>query len=763
MKIQLFLSFVFLFSGKLLFAQLGGTYTVGQATDDFPDINDAITEIQDHGTTSPVTLVVSDGQYGMLDLSYFQPLSGDSLVIRSASGNPENVRFAGANFTSADNVTLIDLGFYKTTTNGLSLFKITSCNRFFLKGCRIVDEITTQYNFDESTLSIQHSYDSTMLTRVFVDSCYISSLDGVNPVNYNFTLFEKGSYGKTYYHADTILGGWRIWSYYREFSDCHLEFDEGAGEPGNAVFDRCKLHFLGTTNNITAGRINECYFSSENDYAIYLTADTVLRCDFNSDLNVQYITFFGGNTFRKNFSTQGFFNFFYMKNVFLDKVTMTTDFTLGVNNFFTDTATISGSLYHNNFGPNSLLTLYGGGFQYQQNNFGRIDNQFYPVSGMLGNNYMASDDTTLYSAYFDPMPTFYDPEYITSTDLHIQNPALAGHGIPVTFWAQDDIDNQMRSTVRPSIGADEICISLPLRDTVLVQCGTDFVLKSCDMPGLQWKPDAIIFGPVNERKVTVDAPKLVWLEDTQGNHIDSMYLLPSLMPASGKRTFPDVHCDFPNQYAVYVPAGATLTWEPESAVSDPASNIVTIVSYNDMQVLAHVNAGVCGSWTDTLDITVDPTPTAIIMWDSLNCRDFYAHGYYRCVDSVLWDFGDGVTSTDMDLTMHTYAQTGDYLVSLTGWNEGIAVNQFFHMTVGCIGLEEVSFQSLKIYPNPAKEHLKIEVPETSYPLEYVISDQSGRILKRGKLEKDQQIGVGDFSRGLYIVSAGEMQALFIKE
>ncbi len=759
MSIRFSLFFIFFLPAFWATSQLNGTYTAGQLGDDFPDIQDAITEIQ-AGVSGPVTIVVSDGQYGALNLSNFQPLSGDSLVIRSASGNPQLVRFTGGNFMHVNNVTLQDIGFYKSVSNNLTLLKITECYILKFSGCRIEDGLTALYTPDESTVIIQHA-NETPYTRVFFDSCYISSLDGQNPQNYNYTMKEVGEMGRTYFHADTILGGWKCWSsYYRAFSDCYLVTDEGLQEPGNAFFDHCELHFNTTSGaypGLTAEIINDSEVYSQ--IPINLIFDSLMNSTFYAPIEMSHNQGADAfnNRFHERFNLSFGYSILFKDNIFYANSYLWDSPTL-VNNFFLDTLYTAGALYHNNFGPNSFLSYSGS--MIQQNNIHRFQCSV-PNVGLLGNNFSADDAETLNYAFFDSNPTFYDPEYIGTIDLHIQNPALFSQGIEVTFLAEQDIDGEIRSQ-NPSIGADEACMQLPLRDTLFLQCGTTYALKSCaSLSGLQWKPASVIGGTPAQPTVYVDALKLVWLEDALGNIVDSMYLSPTLAIGSGKRTY-EIGCGAWGYYSTYVPAGGVLTWEPESAVSDPLSNHVIITPQDDLEVIAIVDLGACGVKHDTLVFVVDQQIQAWIMMDSMICRTFYFHPYVLCYDSLLWTFSDGTSSTDPFLTFHTFPTAGVQQISLTAWNNGFSSFFSQELPMSCVGLDELDAKYFQVYPNPVNDFLNVEWMNGDASAAYFILDQSGRIIKSGRLDNYSAVDVGMLSQGLYFLSIGGRQELFVK-
>lgn len=742
------------------FSQFSGTYTAGQPGDDFPDINAGLAQIMQLGVSGPVTLLVSDGEYEELDFPAFEPLSGDSLVIRSASGNPELVRFRGGNFASLHNVTLKDIGFYKAVPDNFSLVKIFQCYRLRLSGCRIVDNLTTNYSSGESTLKIVHSYEDTVtLTRVFVDSCYISSLN-VQP--YNYTVIERGSAGHTYYHADTILGDWDCWTaYYREFTDCFFQLDTGLGDAGNVRFKRCDLNFLpnGSITDLRAGTIDSCIIHSTN--TIYLAVDSLFSSVFLAPVQMPQpqAPEILDNHFYGDFNASFSSGLLFMRNIVYSNAWL-DDGAIVINNFFLDTTYIGGYMYHNNFGPNSLLEC-SGLYPVQQNNIHRFRG-YAPNVSLLGNNFSSHDEQTLHYAFFDPIPTFYDPEYVSPTDLHIQNPALFSRGMQVTFLAQKDIDGEVRSQ-QPSIGADEACLQLPLRDTLFLECGTTYTLKSCaGLAGLHWESASVLGGTPANPTVQVDALTLVWLEDASGNIIDSMYLSPTPAMGSGKRTF-EVDCGAWGYYSTYVPSGGTLAWEPASAVSNPFASQVIITPENDMEVIAHVDMGTCGTKSDTLVFVVNQQPHASILVDSMICRTFYFHTAALCYDSLLWTFSDGTSSTDPFVGGHTFPNSEMGNVQLIVWNHGLSDTISQILPVFCVGLEELDESSFRLYPNPANDHLKVEWTDGKASASYLILDQSGRIVGKGEVHNHSAITVEALSPGLYFLSLEGKQALFLKQ
>jgi hypothetical protein len=71
---------------------------------------------------------------------------------------------------------------------------------------------------------------------------------------------------------------------------------------------------------------------------------------------------------------------------------------------------------------------------------------------------------------------------------------------------------------------------------------------------------------------------------------------------------------------------------------------------------------------------------------------------------------------------------------------------------GLVGATELKDDQLKIYPNPCKDFLIIELPQTVNRANYKIDDVNGRMMKFGVLTStDQQIPI-DFGKGMYIIT-----------
>ena len=73
---------------------------------------------------------------------------------------------------------------------------------------------------------------------------------------------------------------------------------------------------------------------------------------------------------------------------------------------------------------------------------------------------------------------------------------------------------------------------------------------------------------------------------------------------------------------------------------------------------------------------------------------------------------------------------------------------------------DIDNQQLAIYPNPAKDVLRIE--NIADNQEVTIYSINGAVLKRVVVSGDSEINISELRPGMYIVSAGNMFSKFIK-
>ncbi|MBQ8958405.1 MAG: T9SS type A sorting domain-containing protein [Bacteroidales bacterium] len=107
---------------------------------------------------------------------------------------------------------------------------------------------------------------------------------------------------------------------------------------------------------------------------------------------------------------------------------------------------------------------------------------------------------------------------------------------------------------------------------------------------------------------------------------------------------------------------------------------------------------------------------------------------------VKW--GDGVTDNRREIVV----------------NQDIVLAVFFDQT----GLEDNDLNTLSLFPNPAKEQIRIEGLEGESEIE--IYNAMGQLVKAVQLSDNEAVGIGDLSAGLYLMRInGKYKSRFVKE
>ncbi len=169
-----------------------------------------------------------------------------------------------------------------------------------------------------------------------------------------------------------------------------------------------------------------------------------------------------------------------------------------------------------------------------------------------------------------------------------------------------------------------------------------------------------------------------------------------------------------NPTAIGGTAPYLYAWSPgtslnSSTVANPMANPSSNITYN-VQVQ---DANNCSS-TSSVSVTVVSAPVAA--FSSTPTVGFGVDFFDLSTGTVtnwLWDFGDGVTSTQQNPT-HTYAAAGQYTVCLTATNNGCDDQSCTTLSV-IVGVDApLALRGLQVYPNPyrGETQLVLEMTES---------------------------------------------------
>jgi hypothetical protein len=158
-----------------------------------------------------------------------------------------------------------------------------------------------------------------------------------------------------------------------------------------------------------------------------------------------------------------------------------------------------------------------------------------------------------------------------------------------------------------------------------------------------------------------------------------------------------------------------------------------------------------------------------------------------------WDFGDGTTS-NLPFPTHNYQNPGSYTICLTltavdsslitcisTFCDSLTVDQngniiykgaivgwnFVVLNPASIGIEEDALASTKIYPNPARDILNVDLPEGLGTTEVYIFNTSGTLVNKATfMSGNNTIDVANLPSGMYILQLSSdvatKQVKFIK-
>ncbi len=160
----------------------------------------------------------------------------------------------------------------------------------------------------------------------------------------------------------------------------------------------------------------------------------------------------------------------------------------------------------------------------------------------------------------------------------------------------------------------------------------------------------------------------------------------------------------------------------------------------------------CGNDMHCTDVTVSictVTPTASFSDTGTHTIGFTYTGTTTGIDSVVWNFGDGITGTGTG-PLHTYTATGTYTVCVTAYTNCRSDSACHTVVVSTTGVTGLCLGGVQVYPNPAKDELYVTgVPQnTSYRLLNV----TGECVMMGDLKVGMNtISTNSLSAGVYIL------------
>lgn len=322
------------------------------------------------------------------------------------------------------------------------------------------------------------------------------------------------------------------------------------------------------------------------------------------------------------------------------------------------------------------------------------------------------------------------PSFFGVDDLHTCDPALASAGIAVPS-VPADFDGEVRSTLTPSIGADEFAVNpvYSLGPDIQKCANASIVLSGNPVFGATYTWNTGATTPT----LSVTTPGLYHVTVTTvcGSTTDS--ILVSSLPG-------------PVVSFSHVVSGSTVTFTNTS----PGSGLTFNWDFGDGNGAVTENPvytySVPGNYNVTLTVTdsCGVSNSAVQLVDANPCIPIGV-GFTSAVNGATvsftqtstgtglasaWDFGDGNTSNQTNPT-HTYANPGTYTVLLTVTDScGFTDTLSAQVTVATSGLEEGPSSGIVAYPNPSNTFVVVR-STSDQTIQYRLMDPTGREVRIG--------------------------------
>jgi PKD repeat protein len=144
--------------------------------------------------------------------------------------------------------------------------------------------------------------------------------------------------------------------------------------------------------------------------------------------------------------------------------------------------------------------------------------------------------------------------------------------------------------------------------------------------------------------------------------------------------------------------------------------------------------------------------------------------------SYLWDYGDGVTSTDQN-PWHAYDTSGIYTVTLIAYNsqcgnDTLVMNNYIHVDTG-VGISELNeINDISVFPNPATENIEVVFNlKSNVQIEISMIDKTGKQISvmsktqiaKGNFKKEINLQQLHLSHGSYMLRISEGKKNYYKE
>jgi hypothetical protein len=757
------------------YGQLSGYYTIGGTFSNYSTIGEAMQDLYTQGISDDVVFQLNPGNYSGWSFDAIPGASAtNTFEIRSVSLDSSDVIINGAvSFYECAFITLRAL----TISNDYG--KAINCIRskaIFVKNC----DISSAYHGvdDEAAVNIEQKYETLGdITSITFSHCIITS-----PTLCIYNKYEYGAITIRNCNVNSTTGLSLLCDFSQRIKLYNCTFNGGlnldgyyqivvkgnyvSGEINFGLADSISFNTFQSTSRID---ISGKYFEGNYFLAPYfvdyhddwLGAKKFINNYFESEINMfsakkVYMT---GNTFLSDISLDFNQVLHFDNNIMYgdlnygDTYTGYWDYRIQNNIFIGGCLVARGhhtNISYNNFIENGYLWYEFSDIKVHDNNFCRgIDGAPDPLN-ISHNNYYP-----MIYCFYDTNSVHYNPVYSNSNTGMATNPILQGKG-----WSaapEFDFQGNKRKTP-PAIGANEIFICSDSMNNILtVPCGEQVYLNMCSLPDTGsswWTPDTcILYADSAYTAVTACNNRTWYLHNSVYGLIDSVsaQVIPFDVEIAEMPTF---RCGWARTLNATYNVGATYHWTPETGLSNPyiRNPLLYIDDTTNLKYILECNVAGCGTSYDTINIDYDPRPYVNMYYPDQHNDTVYFMSSSTCVDTYLWDFGDGSFSGEEN-PVHIYKNQGYYTVKLKGTNGFASDSVTYSIYLYWISVpEDLREQEIQVFPNPANVELEIKGLSALASSRIALFTTAGEEMIRDETRSEEhKLDLRNLSDGVYLL------------
>jgi hypothetical protein len=157
-------------------------------------------------------------------------------------------------------------------------------------------------------------------------------------------------------------------------------------------------------------------------------------------------------------------------------------------------------------------------------------------------------------------------------------------------------------------------------------------------------------------------------------------------------------------------------------------------------------------------------PIADFVIEELGSGEFSFNNTSENATSYLWNFGDGITSTDINPT-HNYTSTGEFTIDLIVESCGKTATFSQNVVVTTLSLEEVNHhkKEIQIYPNPTHNFITIESSINYIGKSFCLTDITGRIVIKSNINLLKSFhDLTTLTNGIYFLNVNDSSNTTVK-